>query len=185
MFIVGGNGHACLMAVQSWTLFLKTDFSEVSGTVNHSWCCLSGCGCSRQLQRSWKGLSSWEGQAGSFRSGLWTCSGFGLALALDLPRLWTCSGFGLAPALDLPRFLTWPQYSLKSMSYEEMSYEKKKNGQTVISDDLSALAPQVGLEPTTPLLTVRFSNRLSYWGILSTFSVVCSFRECKGTTKID
>jgi len=36
MFIVGGNGHACLMAVQSWTLFLKTDFSEVSGTVNHS-----------------------------------------------------------------------------------------------------------------------------------------------------
>ena len=37
------------------------------------------------------------------------------------------------------------QYPLKSMSYEE-----KKNGQTVISDDLSALAPQVGLEPTTP-----------------------------------
>ena len=89
-------------------------------------------------------------------------------------------GFGLALALDLPRFLTWPQYSLKSMSYEE-----KKNGQTVISDDLSALAPQVGLEPTTPWLTVRCSNQLSYWGILSTFSVVCSFRECKGTTKID
>lgn len=59
--------------------------------------------------------------------------GFGLALALDLLWLWT-------------RF----QYSLKSMSYEEMSYEEKKNGQTVISDDLSALAPQVGLEPTTP-----------------------------------
>ena len=37
------------------------------------------------------------------------------------------------------------QYPLKSMSYDE-----KKNGQTVISDDLSALAPQVGLEPTTP-----------------------------------
>ena len=37
------------------------------------------------------------------------------------------------------------QYPLKSVSYEE-----KKNGQTVISDDLSALAPQVGLEPTTP-----------------------------------
>ena len=54
--------------------------------------------------------------------------GFGLALALDLLWLWTC-----------------PQYSLKSKSYEE-----KKNGQTVISDDLSALAPQVGLEPTTP-----------------------------------
>ena len=84
MFIVGGNGHACLMAVQSWTLFLKTDFSEVSGTVNHSWCCLSGCGCSRQLQRSWKGLSSWEGQAGSFSTGLWTCPGFWLAPALDL-----------------------------------------------------------------------------------------------------
>ena len=59
-------------------------------------------------------------------------------------------GFGLAPALDLPRLWTCPQYSLKSMSYEEMSYEEKKNGQTVISDDLSALAPQVGLEPTTP-----------------------------------
>ena len=168
MFIVGGNGHACLMAVQSWTLFLKTDFSEVSGTVNHSWCCLCGCGCSRQLQRSWKGLSSWEGQAGSFSTGLWTCSGFGLAPAFDLLWLWT-----------------WFQYSLKSMSYEEMSYEEKKNGQTVISDDLSALAPQVGLEPTTPWLTVRCSNQLSYWGILSTFSVVCSFRECKGTTKID
>ena len=60
--------------------------------------------------------------------------GFGLALALDLPRFWTC-----------PRLWTCSQYSLKSKSYEE-----KKNGQTVISDDLSALAPQVGLEPTTP-----------------------------------
>ena len=90
MFIVGGNGHACLMAVQSWTLFLKTDFSEVSGTVNHSWCCLSGCGCSRQLQRSWKGLSSWEGQAGSFSTGLWACPGFGLApgFGLDSNILW-------------------------------------------------------------------------------------------------
>lgn len=48
------------------------------------------------------------------------------------------------------------------MSYEEMSYEEKKNGQTVISDDLSALAPQVGLEPTTYGLTVRRSNQLSY-----------------------
>ena len=94
-------------------------------------------------------------------------------------------GFGLALALDLLWLWTWLQYSLKSKSYEEMSYEKKKNGQTVISDDLSALAPQVGLEPTTPWLTVRCSNQLSYWGILSTFSVVCSFRECKGTTKID
>ena len=27
--------------------------------------------------------------------------GFGLALALDLPRFLTCSGFGLAPVLDL------------------------------------------------------------------------------------
>lgn len=40
--------------------------------------------------------------------------------------------------------------SYEEMSYEEKSYEEKKNGQTVISDDLSALAPQVGLEPTTP-----------------------------------
>ena len=31
-----------------------------------------------------------------------------------------------------------------------MGYEEKKNGQTVISDDLSALAPQAGLEPATP-----------------------------------
>ncbi len=36
-------------------------------------------------------------------------------------------------------------YGLKSGSYEE-----KENGQTVISNNLSALAPQVGLEPTTP-----------------------------------
>ena len=121
MFIVGGNGHACLMAVQSWTLFLKTDFSEVSGTVNHSWCCLSGCRCSRQLQRSWKGLSSWEGQAGSFSTGLWTCSGFGLALALDLPRLWTCPGFGLAPVLDLiPIF-----FEIKELWGNEL-WEKEK-----------------------------------------------------------
>ena len=27
--------------------------------------------------------------------------GFGLALALDLPRFLTCSGFGLGPVLDL------------------------------------------------------------------------------------
>ena len=27
--------------------------------------------------------------------------GFGLALALDLPRFLTCPGFGLAPVLDL------------------------------------------------------------------------------------
>ena len=32
--------------------------------------------------------------------------GFGLAPALDLPRLWTCPSFGLATVLDLPRFLT-------------------------------------------------------------------------------
>ena len=31
-----------------------------------------------------------------------------------------------------------------------MNYEEKENGQTFVSDDLSALAPQVGLEPTTP-----------------------------------
>ena len=29
-------------------------------------------------------------------------------------------------------------------------HEEKQNGQTVVSDDLSALAPLVGLEPTTP-----------------------------------
>ena len=36
-------------------------------------------------------------------------------------------------------------YGLKSGGYEE-----KESGQTVISDDLSALAPLLGLEPRTP-----------------------------------
>ena len=36
-------------------------------------------------------------------------------------------------------------YGLKSGSYED-----KESGQTVVSDDLSALAPQLGLEPRTP-----------------------------------
>ena len=31
---------------------------------------------------------------------------------------------------------------------------------------LIIMAPQVGLEPTTPWLTVKCSNRLSYWGKL-------------------
>ena len=29
-------------------------------------------------------------------------------------------------------------------------WQEKENGQTIISDDLSVLAPLVGLEPTTP-----------------------------------
>ena len=36
-------------------------------------------------------------------------------------------------------------YGLKSGSYED-----KESGQTFVSDDLSALAPQLGLEPRTP-----------------------------------
>ena len=32
---------------------------------------------------------------------------------------------------------------------ESGGYEDKENGQTVVSDDLSALAPLVGLEPRT------------------------------------
>ena len=46
--------------------------------------------------------------------------------------------------------MSYEEMSYEEKSYEEKSYEEKKNGQTVISDDLSALAPQVGLEPTTP-----------------------------------
>ena len=37
-----------------------------------------------------------------------------------------------------------PLYNLKSMGYEG-----KKNGQTAVSDDLSVLAPEPGLEPGT------------------------------------
>ena len=37
-----------------------------------------------------------------------------------------------------------PLYNLKSMDYKE-----KKNGQTAVSDDLSVLAPEPGLEPGT------------------------------------
>ncbi len=89
---------------------------------------------------------------------------FGLGLKDNMLKLWQLASLGQKRHIQnlvFPEGFVWSkknddieplsknefffQYPLKSMSYEE-----KKNGQTVISDDLSALAPQVGLEPTTP-----------------------------------
>lgn len=89
---------------------------------------------------------------------------FGLGLKDNMLKLWQLASLGQKRHIQnlvFPEGFVWNkknddieplsknefffQYPLKSMSYEE-----KKNGQTVISDDLSALAPQVGLEPTTP-----------------------------------
>ena len=89
---------------------------------------------------------------------------FGLGLKDNMLKLWQLSSLGQKRHIQnfvFPEGFVWNkknddieplsknefffQYPLKSMGYEE-----KKNGQTVISDDLSALAPQVGLEPTTP-----------------------------------
>ena len=89
---------------------------------------------------------------------------FGLGLKDNMLKLWQLASLGQKRHIQnlvFPEGFVWSkknddieplsknefffQYPLKSMGYEE-----KKNGQTVISDDLSALAPQVGLEPTTP-----------------------------------
>ena len=58
-------------------------------------------------------------------------------------KSWTETSFTIQKRLLYQEFLF--TYGLKSGSYEE-----KENGQTVVSDDLSALAPPRGLEPRTP-----------------------------------
>ena len=46
------------------------------------------------------------------------------------------------------------------------------------------LAPQTGLEPVTPWLTVMCSNQLSYWGSRLSRSVVTSLPLCFSDAKI-
>ena len=58
-------------------------------------------------------------------------------------KSWAETSFTIQKRLLYQEFLF--TYSLKSGSYEE-----KENGQTVVSDDLSALGPTRGLEPRTP-----------------------------------
>ena len=56
--------------------------------------------------------------------------------------IWNKETDDIEPLSKNEFLFTW---GLKSGSYGE-----KENGQTVVSDDLSALAPQLGLEPRTP-----------------------------------
>ena len=57
-----------------------------------------------------------------------------------------------------PSELSVPEEALSGTEFFKLSekgehfreWQEKENGQTVISDDLSVLAPLVGLEPTTP-----------------------------------
>ena len=58
-------------------------------------------------------------------------------------KSWAETSFTIQKRLLYQEFLF--TYGLKSGSYEE-----KENGQTIVSDDLSALAPPRGLEPRTP-----------------------------------
>ena len=56
--------------------------------------------------------------------------------------VWNKENEDIEPVAKNEFLFTW---GLKSRSYKE-----KENGQTVVSDDLSALAPLLGLEPRTP-----------------------------------
>ena len=88
---------------------------------------------------------------------------FGLVLKDNMLKLWQLSNLQQKRRIQnlvFPDGLVWSKenddieplsrneflfvYNLKSMGYEE-----KKNGQTLISEDLSALAPEPGLEPGT------------------------------------
>ena len=88
---------------------------------------------------------------------------FGLGLRSNMLKLWQLSSLSQKRHIQnlvFPDGLVWSKenddiepvskneflftYGLKSSTYGE-----NENGQTVISDDLSALAPPVGLEPTT------------------------------------
>ena len=89
---------------------------------------------------------------------------FGLGLRDNLLKLWKLADLGHKRNIQnlvFPNGIVWNKenddieplskneflftYNLKSMGYEE-----KENGQTLDFEDLSAFAPQVGLEPTTP-----------------------------------
>lgn len=88
---------------------------------------------------------------------------FGMVLKDNILKLWQLSNLQQKRRIQnlvFPDGLVWSKenddiepvskneflfvYALKSMSYNE-----KKSGQTVVSDDVSALAPEAGLEPAT------------------------------------
>ena len=89
---------------------------------------------------------------------------FGLGLRGNMLKLWQLSNLSQKRHLQnliFPDGIIWSKENddIEPVSKNEFlftwglksgSYVEKENGQTVVSDDLSALAPQVGLEPTTP-----------------------------------
>ena len=89
---------------------------------------------------------------------------FGLGLRCNILKMWQLANLGhkhIIQNLVFPNGIVWNKenddieplskneflftYNLKSAGYRE-----KENGQTLKNEDLSAFAPQVGLEPTTP-----------------------------------
>ena len=88
----------------------------------------------------------------------------GLNLRDNMLKLWQIANLGHKRQLQnlaFPDGIIWNKETddIEPLSKNEFlftwglksgSYGEKENGQTVVSDDLSALAPQVGLEPTTP-----------------------------------
>ena len=88
---------------------------------------------------------------------------YGLILRDNMLKLWQIAGLGhkrLLQNLVFPDGIVWSKENddiepisknefLFTWGLKSSNYGEKENGQTVVSDDLSALAPQPGLEPGT------------------------------------